>query len=210
MDKTCLNCNKSCYVSPSRSHIKNCSYECNKAWRKTNSIQRKPLSTCLCGCKNTVKSHRAKYVFGHHPQPKIRSGLFESGHKTNLGRKFGKEFREKLSKANLGRKSKYSGEKHWNWKGGITKTSNERVKFLKYQVPKVLKRDNYTCQICNQYSGYLHVDHIERWADRPDLRFDLNNCRTVCRACHYYITFKRKMPIDSKWGLTSVMTRKRG
>lgn len=210
MDKVCETCRKGFYVSPSRSHIKNCSYECNKVWRKQNSKLAQPLELCACGCSNLVKNHRSKYLFGHQPQPLVRKGLFQKGHKINLGRKFGKQFGEKLSKINTGRKSSYAGSRHWNWKGGIAKTSNERVKFLKYQVPKVFARDNYTCQVCSQYSGYLHVDHIQRWSDRPDLRFNLDNCRTVCRACHYYITFKRKMPANSKWGLTSAMTGKRG
>jgi len=39
-------------------------------------------------------------------------------------------------------------------------------------------------------------------AKYPDLRYDVNNGRTLCRACHYYITFKRKMPSTSRWGLT--------
>lgn len=85
MDKNCLTCNKSFYVSPSRSHIKNCSYVCNKVWRKTNSVQLKPLADCSCGCGKTVKSHRAKYVFGHHPQPTVRRGLFKKGHNKSKG-----------------------------------------------------------------------------------------------------------------------------
>lgn len=81
MNKTCASCKRDFYVSPSRSHIKNCSYLCNKVWRKTNQINMKPLAVCGCGCGNKVKSHRAKYVYGHHPQPKIRRGLFKVGHK---------------------------------------------------------------------------------------------------------------------------------
>lgn len=212
MNKTCLSCDKVFYVSPSRSHIKNCSYECNKAWRITNQLALKPLPLCQCGCGDKVKTHRATYVFGHHPQPKVRSGLFAKGHKTNAGRKFGKDFGEKISKAQLGRKSDYRGSKHWNWKGGVDRGTdrNERTKFVKYFAQKVFARDNYTCQICDQYSGYLHADHIKSWARYPELRFDLDNCRTLCIACHYYITFKRKMPEGSQWGLTRRLDRKAG
>jgi len=84
MNKECLTCKKSFYVSPSRSHIKNCSYICNKVWRKTNSVRFKPLCNCLCGCGSTVKSHRAKYVFGHSPQMRkgqTNSGSYIKGHK---------------------------------------------------------------------------------------------------------------------------------
>lgn len=89
-----------------------------------------------------------------------------------------------------------------NWQGGITSESvAERNKFGKTIQPLVLARDNYTCQMCDQYSGYLHVDHIKSWADYPELRFDMDNCRTLCRACHYYLTFKRKLPVTSTWGI---------
>ena len=93
------------------------------------------------------------------------------------------------------------GEKHWNWKGGITeKDKYLRSKFLKNTHPKVLVRDDYTCQICFTRGNYLQVDHIKSWADYPELRFDMDNCRTLCMACHYYVTFKRKMPQGTIWG----------
>jgi len=32
-------------------------------------------------------------------------------------------------------------------------------------------------------------------------RFDLNNCRTLCMACHYKITFGTELPKDvPNWG----------
>lgn len=201
MEKNCLTCNKSFYVSPSRSHIKNCSYVCNKVWRKTNSVQLKPLASCSCGCGKTVKSHRAKYVFGHHPQPIVRRGLFSNGHKTNAGRKHPKEFGEKLSKKFMGRKSNYKGNRHWNWKGGITTEDKaERQRFHKYFRLRVMQRDNYTCQVCNDYGVEVQVDHIKSWAENPELRFDTNNCRTLCTPCHYYLTYKKKMPKGITWG----------
>lgn len=65
----------------------------------------------------------------------------------------------------------------------------------------IYERDDYTCQICNKRGGNLHVDHIKKFADNPELRFEANNCRTVCVPCHYYITFKRKMPSNCSWGV---------
>lgn len=101
------------------------------------------------------------------------------------------------------------GHPAWNRIGdGITpKNKLERAEFRRQIVPSVLKRDDYTCQICEQKGGYLHVDHIKKWAEYPELRYDLNNCRTVCRACHYYITFKRKLPSTSTWGLVNIVER---
>ena len=88
-----------------------------------------------------------------------------------------------------------------NWKGGITtKNDMDRVTFKKSYQKQVFLRDDYTCQICSQYGGSLQADHIKSWADFPELRFELSNCRTLCMACHYYVTFKRKIPDGVVWG----------
>lgn len=108
------------------------------------------------------------------------------------------EVREKIS---LSRKGKLVGENHWNWQGGKTDPKEvERTKFKRLVQKRILKRDNYTCQVCDQYGGYLQVDHIKSWSDYPELRFEESNCRTLCMACHYYVTFKRKLPKGVIWG----------
>lgn len=73
----------------------------------------------------------------------------------------------------------------------------------------IFKRDNYTCQICDEYGGILHADHIKPWAQYEELRYELSNGRTLCVPCHYYITFKRKMPVGKIW-CNYKLTRKRG
>lgn len=89
-----------------------------------------------------------------------------------------------------------------NWKGGITSDNRlQRQVFRKTLLQKILVRDNFTCQFCDTSGDYMHVDHIKSWADFPELRFNESNCRTLCRVCHYYITFKRKMPKKSRWGM---------
>lgn len=101
----------------------------------------------------------------------------------------------------FGKKTGYSGEKHHNWKGGISAENKmQRSRFLQVFQPQVFDRDNYTCQVCLQYGGSLQADHIKSWADYPELRFDIENCRTLCMACHYYVTFKRKLPAGVVWG----------
>ena len=84
---------------------------------------------------------------------------------------------------------------------GITAASKlERTKFRKTTQKLVFQRDDYTCQICLVRGGNLQVDHIKRWADYPELRFELDNCRTLCMGCHYFVTFKRKIPSGVIWG----------
>lgn len=95
----------------------------------------------------------------------------------------------------------YSGDKAWGWKGGKT-TDNlkQRVKFRRLIQRQVLERDNYTCVSCSKRGVVLHVDHIKSWAEYPELRFDMSNCRTLCMKCHYFVTFNSKMPDGIVWG----------
>lgn len=87
------------------------------------------------------------------------------------------------------------------WKGGKTAEENlERTRFRMNVQKRVFRRDNYTCQVCDQHGGYLQVDHMKSWAKFPELRFEESNCRTLCMACHYYVTFKRKLPKGIIWG----------
>lgn len=103
--------------------------------------------------------------------------------------------RNKISLAN-------SGANCAMWKGGITKQDKlQRSKFRRTIQKDVFKRDNYTCQMCGVRGGALQVDHIQSWKDYVELRFSMDNCRTLCQECHYFITFNRSMPQDIKtWG----------
>ena len=114
----------------------------------------------------------------------------------------------------LGKKRpEMTGEKHPHWNGGVTtKNRMERIRFRRTIQKEVLKRDNYICQMCGQKGGKLQIDHIQSWADYVELRFDINNCRTLCMKCHYFITFGNPMPKNIKvWGhnLKEVLTDRR-
>lgn len=75
---------------------------------------------------------------------------------------------------------------HWAWKGGISAINNRIRQSSEYKVWRdaVFRRDDFTCQACRRRGGYLEADHIKRFADYPELRFDVANGRTLCRACH--------------------------
>jgi len=48
----------------------------------------------------------------------------------------------------------------------------------------VFARDNWTCVRCGARGCRLNADHIEPFSTHPELRFDLNNGRTLCEPCH--------------------------
>lgn len=129
----------------------------------------------------------------------------------NKGKKMSVESKEKMRQAKLKNPTKYwlgktrydmSGKNHPLWKGGITPCEKlERTRFQQTIQKRVFERDKYTCQICGQVGGNLQVDHIQSWADYVELRFDMDNCRTLCMACHYKLTFGKEMPQEVlSWG----------
>lgn len=97
------------------------------------------------------------------------------------------ETRLKLSKANRGQLS-------YRWKGGIYKTNNEIRRSPQYKrwQHAVYMRDGYLCQICGIKGNKLNANHIKKFSDYPDLRFDINNGITLCVNCHKNITNKEE------------------
>lgn len=91
-----------------------------------------------------------------------------------------------------------------NWKPKTVSKAKDRLERLKFrnEIQRlVLERDSYTCQFCHNKGGKLQVDHIQSWAEYVELRFDINNCRTLCMACHYKVTFGRELPEGvTDWG----------
>ena len=130
------------------------------------------------------------------------------GNKNWLGKRHSQETKDKLSHLKKGKRpyiitdetrrkmsEKRKGAKCHFWRGGITqKNYTERkiiMELMVYKIwrRKVFERDAYTCIWCglkgSQHGGYLHADHIKPFAFYPELRFDINNGRTLCRKCHY-------------------------
>lgn len=136
----------------------------------------------------------------------VKQPAFTKEHKLNMSKaKRGKNnplFKTKPSKETLEKRSKaLKGKIPWNkgkkwpeksgknapgWKGGVS-TENEILRHsLEYRLWRkaVFERDNYTCIWCRQRGGILNADHIKPFAYFPELRFAIDNGRTLCIDCH--------------------------
>jgi hypothetical protein len=78
------------------------------------------------------------------------------------------------------------GEKNWNWKNGASTRSQLIRKSIEYKLWRkaVLERDNYTCVWCKKVGGNIQADHIKAFCLYPELRFAIDNGRTLCFDCH--------------------------
>lgn len=59
---------------------------------------------------------------------------------------------------------------------------------------EVLKRDNFTCQMCNNSNKktWKAVHHIIKWSSSASLRYDPDNGITLCHQCHKEVTGKEQ------------------
>lgn len=106
------------------------------------------------------------------------------------------------------------GENNPFWKGGLT-ALNYKVRYcLEYKEWRriILKRDNYTCQMCLKRGGKLQVDHIKQFARimtenkitslemarNCEELWNINNGRVLCLPCH------KTTPTYLKGGLTNI------
>lgn len=113
-------------------------------------------------------------------------------------------WRENARKAHLGQITwqtgkkcpQISGKNHWNWQGGKTDIIQKLRNSPEYKLWReaVFERDNFTCIWCgDNKGGNLQADHIKPFCDYPELRFAIDNGRTLCKSCHLKTdTFGRK------------------
>jgi hypothetical protein len=110
------------------------------------------------------------------------------------GSKWTEEHKQKSSESQSGENS------HW-WKGGKEPLKGIIRSHYKYRQWRsdVYTRDDFTCQVCGQRGGKLNADHIKSFSQilhennlttieeaiECSELWNINNGRTLCRACHH-------------------------
>lgn len=169
--------------------VKNC-IVCGKEYKKNSDSSYKQWEVqrhCSRNCYYTLP--RSKEV-----RNKISEGCKKNGiGKWMTGRKRPTELRIRHSKKI---KEIVTSGNHNFWKGGISKQNRTfKSNFqntIEYRLWRtaVFEKDNYTCVWCGARNGngkkiVLNADHIQSFANFPELRLAIDNGRTLCRECHY-------------------------
>ncbi|MBI3980967.1 HNH endonuclease [Candidatus Microgenomates bacterium] len=99
--------------------------------------------------------------------------------KSRRGKKYSDESRKNQSRRMKNVKNNF-------WIDGRSAKNENIRKNLEYRLWRetVFKRDDWTCVWCKQKGGELNADHIKPFSLFPELRFDINNGRTLCHNCH--------------------------
>lgn len=151
--------------------------------KKRTPEQRMRISMAMKGRKLSSeaiqKRTETRRKNGWNKNSELTSQRMKENHKGFFGKKRTIEARLKTSEA-------IKGKKNHNWKGGLTPI-NHRIRIsLEYRLWReaVLKRDDYICRFCGKRGGILQADHIKPFALFPELRFIVDNGRTLCIPCH--------------------------
>lgn len=143
--------------------------------------KKSPTKNCIsCGKSYTKKNNEAKSSW--------ETRRYCSSTCTAKTRIFSDATKRKMSEAHRGNKSHL-------WRGGITEKNYSKRRRLmgtfEYRLWRkaVFERDNYTCVWCKVKNGdgktiKFQADHIKPFALYPELRFSIDNGRTLCVPCH--------------------------
>jgi hypothetical protein len=186
-------CNPNCYTKEAnlkrvKTRIKNGTYNFSEEWKKNISLGHKGIKPKWKNPEERAKKISISKIGSH-----ITEEIKEKVRKANIGKHHTLETRKKMSEIR-------KGENSYLWKGGITEFNKQVRMLFEYELwrESIFKRDNYTCQMCNNKGGELHAHHkkqlyellhenniktIEEAKNCKEL-WDINNGITLCKKCH--------------------------
>lgn len=171
-NKKCITCKKDIFrqskSEASRNNWKYCSISCSTIAK--NKKRKLPILYNICKCCNKDFPVRTKRERNYKFCSRSCSAIFSNK---------SIEKRNKISR-------KFSGKNSKNYIDGSSIKNKFRHKGFKYKIwrESVYKRDNWTCQNCKKIGGKLNADHIKPWSKYPELRYDIDNGKTLCISCH--------------------------
>ncbi len=183
--KTCQQCSTIFPYPKGLNHPgKYCSWDCRNA-----AMSRKVTLTCVkCSVEFDVKPSEAK-------TRKFCSQQCRIQRPDQICEQCGASFRVKPYRVGSARfcSTKCMGERRYLGNHPHDKRIRQSTAYKLWR-KSVFERDDYTCQGCGQRGGYLEADHIKPFAFYPDLRFDLDNGRTMCQPCHHKLPTHGRPP----------------
>lgn len=110
----------------------------------------------------------------------------EKASEFNSGKVRTPEMRQQMSKIKVLSPYTPRGADNPAWKGGVTPINQKIRHSIDYRLWReaVFARDNFTCQHCSKRGGKLNADHIKPFSLFPEVRFAIDNGRTLCIPCH--------------------------
>lgn len=164
--RTCLTCRQIFFVFPCQLKASKCIYCSSRCY-----------GLAMRGRKDSeeTKARRSKSLMGHAVSDELRK-------KMSINQK-GK------TPWNKGKKCpQYSGEKHWNWQGGITSDVKKRTNDIEWKklAKSIYKRDSWCCRRCEK-----HIHSNPQCHHLVPFKIHQNNhpsnLITLCASCHVKI-----------------------
>lgn len=143
-----------------------------ESWREEQSERLKLLWS----------SGKKKGGWKHTEEWKLQNSIRNKGKKYPNREPLSEETKKKISES-------HKGEKAYQWITDRTQLKksdrNGKSSACTLWRMEVRTRDGNKCKIANKdCKGQLEVHHILRWADFPELRYDINNGITLCHFHH--------------------------
>ncbi len=136
---------------------------------------------------------------GRIPYNKGLKGLHKDSEETKRKKSEASAKREHTIETKMKLSEMRKGAKNPAWKDGISPINKRVRRSIEYREWRkmIFERDNYICQICGIRGNKLNVNHIKKFSDYLELRFDINNGITLCKNCHFSLVNKHEEEWES-------------